>query len=64
MYQKGLQTVGVCFFLIGINSVPHYIVILHALLNLSFSFTITVTFNNNKTVVEILYNVDNNIFDV
>ena len=51
-------------FLIDINSMPHYIVILHALHNLSFSFTITFTFNNHKTLVEIHYNFDNNIFDV
>jgi len=33
----------------------------HALHNLSFSFTITFTFNNHKTIVEIHCNVDNNI---
>ena len=44
---------------IDINSMPRYIVILHALPNLSFSFTIT--FNNNRTIVEIHYNVNNNI---
>ena len=38
---------------------PHYTVTLHALHNLSFSFTITFTFNNHKTKVEIHYNVDN-----
>ena len=47
------------FSFIDINSMPHYRVILHALHNLSFSFTIT--FNNNKTTVEIHYNVNNNI---
>ena len=46
---------------IDINSMPHYRVILHALHNLSFSFTITFKFNNHKTIVEIHYNVDNNI---
>jgi len=40
---------------------PHYIVTLHALHNLSFSFTMTSKFNNNKVIVEIHYNVDNNI---
>ena len=48
-----------CFF-IYINSMLHYIVILHASHNLSFSFTITFTFNNNKTIVEVHY-VNNNI---
>jgi len=51
-------------FLIGINSMPNYMVILHASHNLSFSFTITFTFNDNKTIVEIRYNADDNIFDV
>ena len=41
---------------------PHYIIILHALHNLSFSFTITFTFNKHKTIVEIHYNFDNNIY--
>ena len=49
---------------IDINSMPHYIAILHALYNLSFSFTITFTFNNHKTTVEICYNFNKNIFDV
>ena len=49
-------------FFIDINSMPHYTVILHALHNLSFSFTITFTFNNHKTIVDIHYNYDNNIF--
>ena len=40
---------------------PHYIVILHALHNLSFSFTINFTFYNHKTIVEIHYNVDNSV---
>jgi len=53
--------VCVCMCFIDINYMPHYRVILHALRNLSFSFTITFTFNNHKTVVEIHYNVDNNI---
>ena len=52
--------VCVCFY-IDINNMPHYTVTLHALHNLSFSFTITFTFNNKKTIVEIHYNVDNNI---
>ena len=52
----------VCFF-IDINSMSTYIVTLHALHNLSFSFTITFTFNNDKTIVEIHCNVDN-IFDI
>ena len=43
---------------------PNYMVILHASHNLSFSFTITFTFNDNKTIVEIRYNADDNIFDV
>ena len=46
-----------CFLLILTAS--HYRVILHALHNLSFSFTITFTFNNHKTIVQIHYNVDN-----
>ena len=48
-------------FSTDINSMPRYIIILHALDTLSFSFTITFTFNNNKTAVEVHYNVDNNI---
>ena len=48
-------------FYIYINSMSHYTVTLHALHNLSSSFTITFIFNNHKTVVEIHYNVDNNI---
>jgi len=48
-------------FFIDINSTPNYIVTLHALDNLSFCFTITFTFYNHKTIVEIHYNVDNNI---
>jgi len=40
---------------------PHYTVTLHASRNLSFSFTITFTFNDNKTIIEVHYNVDNNI---
>ena len=39
---------------------PHYV---HALHNLSFSFIITFTFNDHKTIVEIHYKF-NNIFDV
>jgi hypothetical protein len=40
---------------------PHYMVILHALFNLIFSFT--VAFNNNKIILEDIYtrNVNNNI---
>jgi len=49
------------FLFIDINSMPHYRVILHALHNLSFSFALTFTFNNHKTIVEIHYNIDNNI---
>ena len=48
-------------FFIDINITPHYRVILQALHNLSFRFTITFTFNNHKTTVEVHYNVDNNI---
>jgi len=59
-----LLHVPAIFFLIDINSVPHYKVILHALHYLGFSFSITFTFNINKTIVEIHYNVNNNIFDV
>ena len=44
-----------------LTTCPHYIEILHALHNLSFSFKITFTFNNNKTIVEVHYNVYNNI---
>ena len=51
-------------FIIDINSMPHYTAILHALHNLSFSFTITFTLNNNKTIVVTHYNIDNNIIDV
>ena len=50
------------FLFIDINSMPHYIVILHDLHNLSFSFTITFIFNNHKIIVEIRYIFDNNIF--
>ena len=53
--------VCVFVFFIDINSMSHYTVILHASHNLSFSFTITFTFNDNKTIVEVHYNVDNNI---
>jgi len=49
------------FFCIEINSMPHYRVIVLALHNLSFSFTITFTFNNHGTIVEVHHNVDNNI---
>jgi len=49
------------FFFIDINIMPHYTVTLHALHNLSFSFIITFTFNNHKTIVEIHYNVGNHI---
>jgi len=38
---------------------PHYTVILYALHNLIFSFTII--FNNNETIVEIIYNINNKI---
>ena len=38
------------------------IYLLHALYNLSFSFTITFTFNNHKIILEIHHNFDNNIF--
>ena len=56
--------VHICVFFIYINSIPHYKVILHAFHNLNKSFTITFIFNNNKTLVVIHYNFDNNIFDV
>ena len=36
------------FFFIDIKGMPHYIVILHALRNLSFSFIITFICNNHK----------------
>ena len=38
---------------------PHYMVILHALFNLIFSFT--VAFNNNKIILKVIYtrNVSN-----
>ena len=49
------------YFFIDINSMPHYTVTLHSSHNLRFSFTITFTFNNHKTLVEIHYNVDNHI---
>jgi len=35
----------VCFLFLDINSMPHYMVIINALRNLSFSFT--ATFDNN-----------------
>jgi len=65
-YRKGQVALQVLPppFLIGINSMPHYMVILHASRNLNFSFTITFTFNNNKTIVEIHYNVNDIVFDV
>ena len=50
------------YLFIDINSMPHYTVTLHASHKLSFSFTIIFTFNNNKTIVEVHYNVDNNNF--
>ena len=53
----------VCLFiyLFIYYSMPHYVVILHALLNLIFNFT--VAFNNNKIKLEVIYtrNVNNNI---
>jgi len=49
------------WFFFYINIMPHYIIILHALHNLNFSFTITFTFQNHKILVEINYNVDNHI---
>ena len=49
-----------CVFFIDISSMSHYIEILHASHNLSLSFTITFTFNDNKTIVEVHYKVDNN----
>jgi len=49
------------FFLIYINSMPHYTITLHASRNLRFSFTVTFTFNGNKTIVQVHYKVDNNI---
>jgi len=55
------RLVGRSVFLIDINSTPHYIVTLHVLHNLSFSFTINFTFNNHKNIVEIHYEEDNNI---
>ena len=54
------QNICVCVF-VDINSMPLHIVILHALHSLSFSFTITFTFNNHKTIVKVHYNFDNNI---
>ena len=47
--------------LIDITSMPHHTVTLYALHNLSFSFTITFVFKSHKTIVEIHYNVGNNI---
>ena len=43
-------------------SMPNYTVILRALVNLIFSFTIA--FNNNKIILEVIYtrNVNNNLF--
>jgi len=51
-------------FFVDINSMSHYTATLHALHNLSCTFAVKFTFNNNKTIVKIHYNVDNNIFDV
>jgi len=62
--QLTTENIHTALFLIDINSTPHYIVILHALHNLSFSFTINFTFNNHKTIVELHYNFNKNIFDV
>ena len=64
IYKKICHVCLSVSFYIYINNMPHYIVILHALHNLSFSFTITFTFNNHKTIVEIHYSFNNNIFDV
>jgi hypothetical protein len=49
------------FFMYCYYSMPHYTVILHALLNLIFSFT--VAFNTNKIILGVIYirNVNNNI---
>jgi len=48
-----------CVFFYWYYSMPHYTVILYALHNLIFSFTII--FNNNETIVEIIYNINNKI---
>ena len=51
-------------FIYWYYSMPHYIVILHALHYLSISFTINFTFKKyKKTTVKIHYNVNNNVFD-
>ena len=52
--------VCVCIFFIY-YSMPHYMAILHALLNLIISFT--VAFNNNKIILDVIYtrNINNNI---
>jgi hypothetical protein len=50
------------FFYLFINSMPHYMVILHALHSLIFCFTITNLNGNKQTVVEIFYNFGNNIY--
>ena len=49
-------------FFVDINNLPHYTVTLHALPDLSFSFTIPFTVNNHKIIVEIHYNFNNNTF--
>ena len=49
------------FFKFIYYSMPHYLVILHALLNLIISFT--VAFSNNKIILNVIYtrNINNNI---
>ena len=53
--------VCVCVFLFIYYSMPHYMVILNALLNLIISFT--VAFKNNKIILDVIYtrNINNNI---
>ena len=57
----GSPRVCVCVVCVCVCVVCLWYVILHALHNLSFSFTIIFTLNNHKTIVEIHYNFDSNI---
>ena len=62
MYVYMYVCMYVFLLFIDINSMPHYTVTLHALHKIRFSFTITFTVNNHKTIDEIHDNFDNNIF--
>ena len=65
MYVCMFVCVYVRIFLIDINSMPHYIVILRALHNyLSFVLQYLLQLIITKTIDEIHYNFYKNIFDV